>query len=387
MADFAIKGWCPSGHRPMQSGDGLVLRIRPPTGRLSRAQALAIADLAERHGNGLIDLTHRANLQIRGLHAEDHEPLVASLARLKLIDRDAATETERNILVAPFWSENDESLTLAIQLERALGDRPLGLPEKFGFAVDCGEAPVLTQASADVRIERSADGSLIVRADGATHGLRVARAHAVAAALALARWFLAAGGAKDGRGRMAALVGRGHLPSQTLAGWAEPARPLRPPHPGVRAGGALVGLAFGQMQSATLKLLAGSADGLRMTPWRMILLEGVREMPEHEGIVSRADDPLLRVTACTGAPACRAAHAETRALAAALAPHVSADARLHVSGCGKGCAHPASAAVTLVGTADGFDLVRRGSTRDVPTLRGIARTRILADPGAVLESG
>jgi precorrin-3B synthase len=311
MGDFAIKGWCPSGHRPMQSGDGLVLRIRPPTGRLSRAQALAIADLAERHGNGLIDLTHRANLQIRGLHAEDHEPLVASLARLKLIDRDAATETERNILVAPFWSENDESRTLAIQLERALGDRPLGLPEKFGFAVDCGEAPMLTQASADVRIERSADGSLIVRADGATHGLRVARAHAVAAALALARWFLAAGGAKDGRGRMAALVGRGHLPSQTLAGWAEPARPLRPPHPGVRASGALVGLAFGQMHVRHPMLGRNARIGfLRSVPLRSIYaMRRCRRLRSGE-----AGLPPLQQSARTPAsPRCRHAYGASRA--------------------------------------------------------------------------
>ncbi|HWL21327.1 MAG TPA: precorrin-3B synthase, partial [Bradyrhizobium sp.] len=57
MTGFSIKGWCPSAYRPMQSGDGLVVRIRPRGGRLSAGQASAIADLAERHGNGLIDLT------------------------------------------------------------------------------------------------------------------------------------------------------------------------------------------------------------------------------------------------------------------------------------------------------------------------------------------
>ena len=40
MTGFAIKGWCPGALRPMQSGDGLVVRIRPRGGRLSPAQAV-----------------------------------------------------------------------------------------------------------------------------------------------------------------------------------------------------------------------------------------------------------------------------------------------------------------------------------------------------------
>ena len=80
MKAFAIKGWCPTALRPMLSGDGLVVRIRPRGGRLSAAQALGIADLATRHGNGLIDLTGRANVfarcwrLFRSLHLVDGHP-------------------------------------------------------------------------------------------------------------------------------------------------------------------------------------------------------------------------------------------------------------------------------------------------------------------------
>ena len=387
MSRVAIKGRCPGAHRPMPSGDGLVARLRPRSGHLSPAQASAIADLAERWGNGLIDLTGRANLQIRGLHAQDHEPLLAALLQLDLVDLDARTESERNILVAPFWNEGDDTQWLAVQLERALGERPLGLPAKFGFAVDCGEARLLAQASADIRIERGSDGGLIVRADGSSHGRSVTRRDAVAVALSLAEWFLASGGAKRGQGRMAAHIRSGARLPESLAGRMAPACAPLPPSPGVYASGALVGLAFGQMRSATLKYLAGRASGLRMTPWRMILLEGLHEMPQHDGIVTCAEDPLLRVAACTGAPACEAAYAETRALAAALAPFMPAGTHLHVSGCAKGCAHPRSATATLVATADGFDLVRHGATKDAPVRRGLTRAGILADPRAVLEGG
>ncbi len=386
MTAVAIKGWCPSAHRPMQSGDGLVARIRPRSGRLSTAEAIAIAELAERYGNGRIDLTGRANLQVRGLRSEGHEALVARLAELALVDADADVETERNILLAPFWRAGDDTHMLAVELERALGERSLGLPAKFGFAIDCGEARLLAQASADIRIERSADGGLLVRADGASHGHAATRGDAVELAMSLTKWFLASGGVSDGRGRMAAHIGRGAKLPDALAGLAVPAPALPRPAPGVCATGALVGIAFGQLHSATLKFLGERAASLRMTPWRMILLEGLREMPAHVGLVASAHDPLLRVAACTGAPACDAAYTETRALAAALAPHLAADADLHVSGCPKGCAHPGVADVTLIATSDGFDVIRHGTIRDAPARRGVSRASILADPRLVLEA-
>jgi precorrin-3B synthase len=106
-------------------------------------------------------------------------------------------------------------------------------------------------------------------------------------------------------------------------------------------------------------------------------------MPQHEDLVTRADDPMLRVVACTGAPACPEAHVQTRRLAAALAPHIGADESLHVSGCAKGCAHPGPSTITLVGTTSGFDLVRQGTTRDRPALQGLDPARILSDGDAL----
>ena len=387
MNRFEIKGWCPSALRPMQSGDGLVVRIRPRGGRLSAEQVEGIADLAERHGNRLIDLTGRANLQIRGVRAESHEMLIAGLAQFGLIDADVETEVQRNILVAPFWREGDDTQSLAAELEQALAARHLGLPTKFGFAVDCGADRVLAQAPADIRIERGGADELIVRTDGAERGRAVARAEAVKVALSLAAWFVASGGMEGGRGRMAAHIKSGAKIPDALAGEAKPASAVSSPGPGLHGAGALVGFAFGQIQSATLRFLADRAPGLRLTPWRLILVEGMRELPQHDGIVTRADDPIMRVAACTGAPGCPEAHVETRALAAALASHVAANSGLHVSGCAKGCAHPRAAAITLVGTDNGFDLIRRGSAQDAPVFKGLDPAKILANPAALLGVG
>src|SRR5262245_62112743 len=100
-AAIEVKGWCPGALRPMPSGDGLIVRIRPFCGALSLMQAAGLAELAARLGNGHIDLTRRANLQIRGL-AEDRLPeLHRTLRELGLIDRDAETEARRNLMVSP----------------------------------------------------------------------------------------------------------------------------------------------------------------------------------------------------------------------------------------------------------------------------------------------
>ncbi len=379
MRAVAVKGWCPGALRPMRSGDGLLLRIRPHGGRFDAEEAAGIAALAERYGNGLIDLTSRGNLQIRGVSDAGHQSVIDELSRLHLLDPDPESEARRNILVTPFWSASDDNCVLAAELELGLAIGPARLPTKFGFALDCGTERALAGASADIRIERCIAGELIVRADGAEHGRAVAQSEAVKIALALAEWFVDSGGAKGGRGRMAAHIAAGANLPAALRGHVEPASRAVAPRPGLYPQGAMVGAAFGQLTHAALADLAGCAEGLRMTPWRMILAEGLREMPQCEGLITQADDPILRVVACSGAPACREAYADTRALAVALAPHIAAGERLHVSGCGKGCAHSLPAAITLVATEEGFDLVRGGSTRDAPALRGLSAYHMIAD--------
>ncbi|WGD49544.1 precorrin-3B synthase [Bradyrhizobium sp. CB1650] len=384
MSAVAIKGWCPGALRPMQSGDGLVVRVRPFGGRLEATQIGGIADLAGRYGNGLIDVTSRANLQIRGVDERGHGPLLDGLARLGLLDADQATESRRNVLVTPFWDNRDETQALAAELEEALADSLLELPTKFGFAIDDGTSRVLAGDSADVRIERDRAGGLLVRADGAKLGRSVARGEAVTTALELAEWFIASGAGKGGRGRMAAHLARGVTLPAALGGETEPAPIMAAVRPGQYPQGALVGIAFGQLPHTTLHQLSDRGHALRMTPWRMVLSEGEPEMPRGAGLITEAFDPALRVIACSGAPRCREAHADTRALAAVLAPRIAAGTRLHVSGCAKGCAHSGAAAVTLVATRAGFDLVRDGSTRDEPVLRGLNGADIVGDPSILV---
>ncbi|MEO0820841.1 MAG: cobalamin biosynthesis protein CobG [Pseudomonadota bacterium] len=374
------KGWCPSAHRPMLSGDGLVVRIRPVRARLTAVQALGLADAAGRFGNGILEITRRGNLQLRGVAEAAHAPLLAALDALALVPPDAAAEGRLNLLCAPLWAPGDDTDRIATALE-ALPYRAPALPAKFGVAVDAGEARALADIPADIRIERAAEGGLILRADGATAGRPVTAADAPQAALDLARWFLASGGAAAGRMRRHLAAGA-RLPAGHGAEPAACAAPLRPGPTSVGPAGAARGLAlglpFGQTTAPALSrvIAATGARALRITPWRLLVLEGAAAAPLPADFLGPAEARLLAVDACPGAPACSSASVATRALARSLAPRIAGS--LHVSGCAKGCARSAPADWTLIGRSGYFDIVRDGDVAAAPVATGLSAAEALA---------
>ncbi len=362
----------------MPSGDGLVLRIRPPLGRLTQAQGHGIAELAARYAQPLLDLTSRANLQLRGIGEADYPALLAGLQVLGLIDTDVNAESRRNILVSPLWETGDGTPALARLLTEALAQPTAPQPPaKFGFALDCGPIPLLRGCSADIRLERHAQGFLVF-ASGSARGVVASAECAIAQAMELAHWFITTGGAPFGHGRMAALVAQTPVPAH-LASTPVPATHAACPPWGLVPQGCVVGFEFGQMPADTLRALSALSP-LRLTPWRSVLVEGAQSVPAIttlSTLITHADDVRLRVSACTGAPGCSQAAAPTRELAHALAPLIPLGHRLHVSGCSKGCAHPYKA-LTLVATPTGFDLIQHGTAASPPDARNLSPAAIIA---------
>lgn len=366
---FVIQGWCPGALRPMRSGDGLVVRVRLPLGVMTPAQAAGLAAAARRHGNGQLEISNRANLQLRGVRDDSHRTLLADLEALGVLDGDLALESRRNILLSPLWTPGDGTTDLAHALQARLSDLP-DLPAKFGHVIDIGPTRVLAGASGDLRLERGVSGGLILRSDGAALGQPVTPDAANPALIALARWFVDQGGITQGRGRMRALILRGAHPKGATEA---PVAASAPPVPGPTAQGCLVGFDFGSFPAETLSALAALGHPLRLTPWRMLLIEGLSEpglLGALPGVICAAANPMLAVRACPGAPFCPQALAPTRELTRALAPRVPRGQTLHVSGCAKGCAHPVPADLTLVAQKGGFVAGRactaeqaRGTTR------------------------
>ena len=225
-ASAQVKGWCPGALRPMLSGDGLIVRIRPFCGAFSLKQARGLADLARRLGNGHIDLTRRANLQLRGLLDEHLPELHAELGKLGLLDPDAETEATRNLMVSPLAGlDPAESLDVrpiarAIADALAADERLRALPGKFGLLIDGGGTVSIAAERADVALLAvGAEIALGIDTPSGTQWLGATSPDAAAAAALLAvRTFLeAAGGARRTRMRSLSTAGVAHVRSVLMA--------------------------------------------------------------------------------------------------------------------------------------------------------------------------
>jgi precorrin-3B synthase len=155
----AVKGWCPGALRPMPTGDGLLVRVRISAGRLSLDQAEALASCARDCGNGTIEISSRANLQLRGVAETKLAELQTRLAVLGLIDADPATERVRNIVASPLSDVDPEAIldvgpvVAALEARLAVDEHLRALPGKFGFVIDAGGRWPLGDVEADVRFE------------------------------------------------------------------------------------------------------------------------------------------------------------------------------------------------------------------------------------------
>lgn len=396
-----VKGWCPGIIRPMASGDGLIVRVRPRGGAFSLEMSAALADLAERLGNGHIDLTRRANLQIRGLTEDRLPELQMALAGLGLLDPDSETEAVRNVMVAPLAgldpAQPFDVRPIARAIDDALtSDKPLhALPGKFGLLVDGGGAISIASERADI--------CLAAVGDALAFGLDTAKgtqwlgtlppAEAAGAAIAAAHAYLA-------------VATRGRMRSLSEAAFAHVQAAVRlSPMVGLRASGGrrlgllggAVGIAapFGRLEAGQLRQLvklaadAGAAD-LRLSPWRALYF-GVRaevgvfvlEEARDAGLIVEENDPVLQVEACPGAPDCKSSSVDARGDARRLATIAAVrgwQGSIHVSGCAKGCARSLPSDLVLAGKAGAYRLIRKATTRGpVERMIGAEEFRTLFD--------
>jgi precorrin-3B synthase len=350
------KGWCPGALRPMESGDGLLARVRPWCGAFTLDQARGLAEIAARLGNGHIDLTRRANLQIRGLRESALPALHDALDRLGLLDPDAETEAARNVMVAPL--ANAEVRALASDLTKAIvADRRVAsLPAKFGWLVDGGGPLSIVGERADIALSVATDG-VALRVDGEWVGVAT-RDRAVTFALEAAF------------GTHPTLPKLDFVPS--------PGRRMLGPLPGAFG----VAAPFGRLEASQLQAFAAlaakaAASEIRLSPWRTLYVDAPIEGAEALGLIVDNDAPLLRIDACPGAPACRSASVDARADALRLAA-MPFTGTIHVSGCAKGCARSAPADLVLVGDGGRYGVVHNGTVYDAVE-RTVGPAEVAAD--------
>jgi precorrin-3B synthase len=404
------KGWCPSLLSPMQSGDGWLVRVKPAAANMSTSAARNIAEAARQYGNGHIDLTRRANLQLRGLTPHSAEHAAQRLIAEGLASADAGVETIRNVMASPLGPDDTtapfDSHALARKIEAMLAsERKLHvLPPKFGVLADGGGILPLAGVTADIMVHAHGDG-VAIRLDGGVLAALCSAQEIVRSACALALAFLVLAARRPRHPtRMRSLVLAVGEEAIFAAAELSPVRlPFAPapsaspvgfvPYPGGDTGAFGVGLPFGRIEAEALTELARLSEKfgdatLRTTPWRTLLIPRVAtdqsvtlaEAVRALGLITDAADPRLTIFACVGAPACACASVDARADAASLAASAAANGlRIHVSGCAKGCAHASPAALTLVGRDGRYDLVRNGKASDRAALTGLNLEQLIAE--------
>ena len=373
-----VRGWCPSLYEPMAAADGLIARIKPFVQGLYADDLRLIADLADLYGSGAIELTSRANLQVRGLTEANAPRFAKAVASAGLASLDPAAERRRNIITTgdcgPKLLALARELEVWLQRASALG----ALPSKFGFAFTAGQ-PV------DGDIVVSGEDAPVIRLAGSpiyTHA-----PDALAALQTLTLDFVNyAGRMSPPPRRMKALVER--VSAHTLlaqAGLTETAVRSSARYGREVFEGFDMSVVLGALDTASLRAIADLADQygdgrVRLLPDRRLRIGKVAphvraalsQAAAQAGFAVDAGDPRLRLRACVGRQGCARTAADVRTDALALAPLLPGRAILHVSGCAKGCAHPRAAELTLAATgADRYDLILDGAPGDPATYRDL----------------
>jgi precorrin-3B synthase len=403
-----IKGWCPSAWQPMLTGDGYLVRLRFSCGIVTADQTRMIADLARRYGNGLVDLTRRANLQIRGVTEQAVLPLHAELIAKGLIAVQAEGDDIPNVIASPLAGRDREALMdirpLVRQLEQRLATDPRArdLPAKFCIAVEDGGHFSLRDVGVDIAFEACQHDRFAVRIGGSGPIGSVEADAAAETTLALVGAFTSLRTRNgmparrmrdlvDDVGLSAITVSCPALGGASIRSWSAHDDVDGRARPGHDAVGFIepnlfgVAAPFGSWHADELHHVADLAERfaeaeLRLTPWRAILIPAIaagamahiKSECARAGLITDPADPRRHIAACAGAPACASASVQTRDIAAALAPLLRAEGTLHVSGCAKSCASSSAASVTLVGRDGRFDLIQKGKASDTPALFGLS---------------
>ncbi|MGF6241739.1 precorrin-3B synthase [Paraburkholderia sp. GAS38] len=184
---------CPGLLRIVAALDGGICRVKLPGGVLRSTEARAIAEASEQHAAGVIEVTNRANLQIRGVMAGHEAALIETLVNAGLgptaglidaanygaaVALDASTaptvsttttllaasaaDDVRNLMISPSAGRDPQALfdtrALAAQILALLQSEPrfAALSPKFALLLDGGEQLAMLDHPHDVWLAATA---------------------------------------------------------------------------------------------------------------------------------------------------------------------------------------------------------------------------------------
>jgi precorrin-3B synthase len=325
----------------MPTGDGLLARLRA-VGTMPLEAFAGLCAAARTHGNGIVEITARGSIQVRGLKPSSARAFADAVGSLAIAAADGVPVVA-DPLAGLDPTEALDAGALAAELRAALASSALGavLGPKVSIAIDGGGKLRLDAFHADVRLHAAPnpEGPRIFIALGGTAATAVpigavSSQHAIDAVLRLlapiaalgvaarAEHVLREAGSQTFKAAISGLVSE--LPAPPARKPAEPIG-IHPLRDGKVAFG--IALPFGHADAEMLEDLADAASRAAVAP----------------------------------------------AIAAAAAPQLAGSVTRPLSGCTKGCAHRGAAALTIVGSEGRYALVLDGDARGAPCARVAAQ--------------
>jgi ferredoxin-nitrite reductase len=415
--------------------------MRIPGGILNAQQCWTIADLADQYSTGCLQVTNRANLQIREVHSEIPPEVWNRLQELGIASRRVEVDPIRNIMASPTAGIDRQQLLDTRPLVKAWDDYLQTHPElselspKFSIGLDGGESVSIQALRNDILLVagRSAKSEIVFRLHlNSDTGILIQQSQCISVLAALAsayleytknqpridgkkprlRHLLADWGAESYLERVERnlpfVLQRRSIDSSARA--IEQSRHLGI-HPQRQPDFSYMGIALplGRLESKQLRNLANLAQNLasgtlRLTPWQNLLISDIPNSQLFEikqqiadlGLHSSATRLDSCLVACAGSSGCASAATDTQshalAMARDLAQKLTIDLpiNIHFSGCQKSCAQHRPIDITLVGiqiergheTIEGYDIY--AGRKDLPFGRPIFPAVSAAEmPGAI----
>ncbi len=363
--------------------NSFMCRLRLPGGELKSWQFRGVADLARRLGGGNVDVTTRANLQVREIGAADAPAFLNGLAELGIVSRGSGADNIRNITACATSGIDPQELIETLPLAKAmhyyiLNHREMyALPRKFNIAFEGGGMVASLDDTNDIGFRavqvsergagddvpegvyfRLALGGITGHEDFARDtGVLVRPDECVAVAAAIVRVFIREGDRTDRKkARLKYVLDAWGFEKFLKAVDVEYGKPLRRValdhcdpsgrderwghvgiHPQKQAGKSYIGvvLPVGRMTCEQVEGLAAIAerfgsDRIRLTVWQNLLipdiadsdLDAAKQAIEALGLDWNASSYRSGLVACTGKAGCKFAAADTKKHAMILARYL-----------------------------------------------------------------
>lgn len=394
---------CPGLFYGSSAQDGMLARMRIPGGILTARQCEAIADLAESFGAGYVEVTNRANVQIREIHTPIAPDSFEHLQKSGLAAQTVSIDPIRNIMASPMAGIDPQALIDTRPWVKALDDALQSHPElaalspKFSVCFDGGELVSVRDRRNDIvlsaqRLLSSEIGFRVcLNVEGHNSGdvgVFVSQNQCLAFITALTqvyldytqnycsgegrkprfRHLLSSWGVEDCLERVEHLLGFSLQRESSLLRSSSQFYNHLGIHPQRQTDLSYLGIALplGRLRSWQLRELAtltqtfGSGT-LRLTPWQTLLFPDVSDdrLGDLERAIvdlnlhtsaTRVDSALV---ACSGRTGCASGLTDTQADALMLIRELTVPLdqplNIHFSGCEKSCAQQTPSDIALVG--------------------------------------